>query len=86
MSRLWDKPLEGRNSRERGSRQIPRDPDAVETSRARLSRSCDPARFSVREEFRVARLMKVRISPKRLVEKGPKDAGGQHLVLRAGRP
>lgn len=30
--------------------------------------------------------MKARISPKRLVDKGPKDAGGQHLVLRAGRP
>lgn len=28
----------------------------------------------------------MRISPKRLVEKGPKDAGGQHLVLRADRP
>ena len=27
---------------QRGSRQIPRDPDAVETSRAPLARSCDP--------------------------------------------
>lgn len=34
--------LGGQKLRERGSRQISRDPDAVETSRARLARSCDP--------------------------------------------
>ena len=34
--------LGGQKLRERGSRQIPRDPDAVETFRFRLARSCDP--------------------------------------------